>query len=113
MWMWELMQKARSQLLHGSGRIISTISVPDARIISKANGVNDSNHFWMLSSIDTSEGTRLRFRLKTNGLTSTLIASSGTLQTVWTHAAAVYDGIHAVIQGWRGMEIWRRAGDRE
>jgi hypothetical protein len=69
------------------------LSSRDARIISKANGVNDSNHFWMLSSIDTSEGTRLRFRLKTNGLTSTLIASSGTLQTgVWTHVAAVYDG---------------------
>src|SRR5690606_20345513 len=33
------------------------------------------------------------FRLKTNGLTSTLIASSGTLQTgVWTHVAAAYDG---------------------
>ena len=69
------------------------LSSRDARIISKANGVNDSNHFWMLSSIDTSEVKRLRFRLKTNGLTSTLIASSGTLQTgVWTHVAAVYDG---------------------
>jgi hypothetical protein len=69
------------------------LSAQDGRIISKANGLYDSNHFWMLSSISASGGPRLRFRLKTNGSTSTLIASTGTLETgKWTHVAAVYNG---------------------
>ncbi|MGC9326771.1 MAG: LamG domain-containing protein, partial [Candidatus Hinthialibacter sp.] len=64
----------------------------DARIVSKALGVNEDDHYWMLSTVD-SGGPKLRFRLKTNGNTSTLTASSGNLEPgVWTHVAAVYDG---------------------
>jgi hypothetical protein len=38
-------------------------------------------------------GNRLRFRLKTNGVTTTLIASSGNLPlNTWYHATATYDG---------------------
>ncbi len=45
----------------------------------------------MLSIVD---GPKLRFRLKTDGLTSTLVAGSGTLDLgVWTHAVATYDGV--------------------
>ena len=63
----------------------------DARIISKANGVNDADHWWMLSTIG--DGSGLRFRLKTNGTTHTLISSNGVIAAgQWRHVAAVYDG---------------------
>jgi hypothetical protein len=47
----------------------------------------------MLSTILQSGQTRLRFRLKTGGNTSTLIANSGALvENQWMHVASVYDG---------------------
>ena len=47
----------------------------------------------MLSTIENGADTRLRFRLKTDGVTSTLIASSGNLpRTPGCMLAAVYDG---------------------
>ena len=62
----------------------------DARFISKASGQNDSDHYWMVSTLNES---KLRFRLKAGGTTETLISSAGTLTAdVWTHVAAVYDG---------------------
>lgn len=81
----------------------------DARILSKATGVNDSDHFWMLSTIDVSGHKRLRFRLKTDfGGTDVLQASSGDLTTnTWTFVAAVYDGLRmrlykdGQLVGWR------------
>ena len=46
----------------------------------------------MISTIQ-SDGMKLRFRLKTDGTTHTLIANSGTLSVgEWIHAVAVYDG---------------------
>jgi len=65
----------------------------DARILSKAVGHAEADHYWMLSLTESAGNLRLRFRLKTDGATSTLIASSGdiTLNT-WYHAAASYDG---------------------
>jgi hypothetical protein len=64
---------------------------PSARLISKATSTSESAHYWMLSTVDSSP--KLRFRLKTNGATTTLIASSGTLSAgVWTHVVGVYDG---------------------
>ena len=68
-------------------------NVHDARIISKASGTDEQDHYWMLSTIEKN-GYKLRFRLKTGGITSTLIASEGNLETnQWIHVAAVYDGI--------------------
>lgn len=65
----------------------------DKRLISKAVGTASNDHFWMVSTIASGNTTRLRYRLRTNGVTKTLIASSGDLSTdVWTHVAAVYDG---------------------
>ncbi|MDX1535852.1 MAG: LamG-like jellyroll fold domain-containing protein, partial [Candidatus Spechtbacterales bacterium] len=65
----------------------------DCRIISKATSTSEQDHYWMISTIKQSGETRIRFRLKTNGTTSTLIASSGPLSTnTWTHVAATYDG---------------------
>ena len=47
----------------------------------------------MLSTIRSGSKTGLRFRLKTNNKTKTLIASSGNLfENEWVHVAAVYDG---------------------
>lgn len=65
----------------------------DCRILSKATSTAEADHWFMLSAIASGAETRLRFRLKTGGTTTTLIASSGDLQLgQWQHAAAVYDG---------------------
>jgi hypothetical protein len=65
----------------------------DNRLVSKASSRSEQDHYWMLSTIDSGGVTRLRFRLKTDGTTSTLIAASGDISVgQWYHAAAVYDG---------------------
>ncbi len=67
----------------------------DCRIISKATGQQGQDHYFMLSTFSTNGGatTSLRFRLKTGGITTTLIANAGTIaNNQWVHAAAVYDG---------------------
>ena len=65
----------------------------DGRLVSKATGIMEADHYWMLSTTSSGGQIRLRFRLKTGGTTSTLIAGSGNLAaSTWTHAAAVYDG---------------------
>jgi hypothetical protein len=74
----------------------------DCRIISKSlNSDSESAHYWMLSTIEnpsTSNNWYLRFRLKTDGTTDTLIANSGLLSNdEWVHAAAVYNGSHMVL----------------
>ena len=65
----------------------------DCRILSKATGDSEGAHFFMLSTTRSGNETRLRFRLKTDDATSTLIAGSGDLPgNVFVHVAAVYDG---------------------
>ncbi|MEE9446094.1 MAG: LamG-like jellyroll fold domain-containing protein, partial [Cocleimonas sp.] len=65
----------------------------DCRIVSKASGTSEQNHYWMISTIRVGSATRLRFRLKAGGVTSTLIASSGNLTSgELFHVAATYDG---------------------
>ena len=65
----------------------------DCRILSKATGTAEQSIYWMLSTFKVGSQTRLRFRLKTNGITTTLIASSGNLSNGERfHVAAVYDG---------------------
>ena len=64
----------------------------EGRIISKAAGSTEQQHFWMLSLFE--DGSAVRFRLKTqNGETTTLV---GPISTValgqWSHVAATYDG---------------------
>jgi hypothetical protein len=66
----------------------------DCRILSKATSTAEADHYFMMSAIANGDETRLRFRLKTDGSTSTLIASSGDLPTgQWVQVAAVYDGL--------------------
>lgn len=65
----------------------------DDRIISKATGTGEQDHYWMLSPIKSGSDARLRFRLKAGGSTTTLISSSGNIQLdTWTHVAGTYDG---------------------
>ncbi|MEE9412742.1 MAG: LamG-like jellyroll fold domain-containing protein, partial [Methylococcales bacterium] len=65
----------------------------DCRIISKATGTATDDHYWMVGTTQVSGVTRLRFRLKANGSTKTLVASSGDLTNGdQFHFAAVYDG---------------------
>lgn len=65
----------------------------DARILSKSTGTAEQDHYWMLSTYIVSADRRLRFRLKTSGSTTTLIASSGNLPVnEWHHVAITYDG---------------------
>ncbi len=68
--------------------------VPRGRIIAKATGVNEDDTYWMLSTEPISRNRiRLRFRLRSGGNVSSLIASSGNLSAnTWVFAAAVYDG---------------------
>jgi hypothetical protein len=69
----------------------------DARIVSKATGTANNQHYWMLSTI-SSGGIKLRFRLKTSGSTTSFNASSGSLSSdVWTHVAATWDGYYMML----------------
>ncbi len=71
-----------------------SFAISDGRVITKADEWGENNHWWMLSTIASGGEIRLRFRLKTEGQsTTTLIASSGPLVTdEWQHAAATWDG---------------------
>ena len=72
---------------------LANCSSRDCRILSKATGVQSADHYMMLSTITSNGQTRLRFRLKTDGATKTLIASSDSVsENTWVHVAAVYDG---------------------
>ncbi|MGR9087268.1 MAG: LamG-like jellyroll fold domain-containing protein, partial [Gammaproteobacteria bacterium] len=72
---------------------LANCSFQDCRIISKATGIQEQDHYFMVSPVIVNSEIRLRFRIKTNGATSTLAASSGSLSNqTWFHVAAVYDG---------------------
>ncbi len=65
---------------------------PEGRIISKASGLSGNQHEWMISTIESSGEYRLRFRLKVDGMTKTLIANQGAILTdEWTHVSASFD----------------------
>ncbi len=62
----------------------------DARFISKASGSGDQDQYWMVSTLNE---TSLRFRLRTEGNTTTLVTVADVIQPdEWIHIAAVYDG---------------------
>lgn len=63
-------------------------STEDVRIISKATGTQEQEHWWMLSETDN----KPRFRLKAGGSTSTLVGTSTLPLNTWVHLAATYDG---------------------
>jgi hypothetical protein len=72
----------------------TAFSTGDARLIDKSSGVQEQDHVFMVSTMPVGSAQRLRFRLKTGGVTTTLTASSGDLSTnEWYHVAAVYNGV--------------------
>ena len=74
-------------------RNLANCSSSDCRILSKATSTAEADHWFMLSTIGSGSSAMLRFRLKTDGVTTTLIAGNGGLpEDTWVHAAAVYDG---------------------
>jgi len=75
--------------------------IHEARFISKASGVQDEDHYWMVSTLNE---TAVRFRLKAGGSTSTLISESGAVAlNTWHHIAATYNGsqMHLYVDGSR------------
>ncbi|HBG25885.1 MAG: hypothetical protein A2Y10_17840 [Planctomycetes bacterium GWF2_41_51] len=65
----------------------------DNRIVSKAAGTAEADHYWMLSTRRMGSEYFLRFRLKTDGITHTLQGASQTISIgQWTHLCATYDG---------------------
>ncbi len=73
-------------------RNLANCSSSDCRILSKATGTAEADHWFMLSTIAGGSSAVLRFRLKTDGTTTTLISGGGLPEDTWVHAAAVYDG---------------------
>ena len=72
---------------------LTNCAFQDCRILSKATGTAEQDHYWMISTLKVGSATRLRFRLKAGGTTSTLVASSGDLANdELFHIAATYDG---------------------
>ena len=83
-------------IVGGSGLTISAwmkaddFGIPDARLVSKATGVNEVDHYWMVS---TFRNNSIRFRLKSGGSTTTLISNKNVITAgVWHHIAVTYDG---------------------
>lgn len=71
-----------------------SFGISDGRIISKAEGVAEDEHVWMLSTFEN-QGIKARFRLKTESSvgTNTLVGNIPLSAGVWTHVAATYDGV--------------------
>lgn len=88
---------------------LNNCSFHDCRIISKAKGVLNKEHYWMVSTVRVGNKTRLRFRLKTKHTTTTLIAHSGDImEDELVHVAAVYDGAEMRLYK-NGVEVGRRS----
>ena len=61
------------------------------RLISKASGTAANDHVFMLGFIQSGSQTRLRARVRSGGVTTTLIAGNISAGA-WRHAAVTYDG---------------------
>ena len=62
------------------------------RFVSKAADSTEDGTYWMLGQANDGQNL-LQFRLKSGGVTATLIASDGNLPLdTWYHASATYDG---------------------
>ena len=68
------------------------ITTDDGRIVSKANGSNETDAWWQLSSTDVGADRYLRMRIKAGGTTTTFADSSVNLTTdQWYFAVGTYD----------------------
>ena len=65
-----------------------------AHIISKSDGLFSNDYFWMIRTQAVGMETRLRFLLRTQGLTTGLTGIGGNVPlNKWTLAAVTYDGV--------------------
>jgi len=67
----------------------------EGRILSKANGTGEQDHYWMLSADENGSGVIVpRVRLKAGNRTNTLLGSNSSelVNGQWAHVAATYDG---------------------
>jgi hypothetical protein len=63
------------------------------RFVAKASDSTEQGTYWMVGQTNATGQSRLRFRLRTGTVTSTLTATTGTLPiNTWYHVAATYDG---------------------
>ena len=68
------------------------IATDDGRFISKANGPNEGDAWWQLSTTDSGSNRYLRMRIKAGGTTTTFADSSVNLSTgQWYFAVATYN----------------------
>ena len=68
----------------------SSLDPDDGRLITKQTGVQEQDHYWMLSRYTNNA---LRFRLRTNGSVSKLVSDANLYSTnEWVLAVATYDG---------------------
>ena len=78
------------------------------RILSKAKGTANDDHYWMLSTRPDGANYRLGFRLRAGGSTTSYTAISGNLSPgTWTFAAAVYSGSYMILYK-DAVEVGRR-----
>ena len=69
---------------------VDNFNISDARIISKANGTSGTNHWWMISTFTDKS---IRFRLKTDGVTTTLVSLPNVLSVgTWHYIICRYNG---------------------
>ena len=82
----------------------------DCRIVSKAVGTREQDHYFMLSTMAKGRRTQLRFRIKIDGTTDTFAAGS-IQEGEWTHVAAVYGNgkVLLFVDGVR-VKRWSRSG---
>jgi hypothetical protein len=79
----------------------------EGTIISKASGTGAADHYWTLSTTQTSGDVRLRLRVKIGGQVHDVKASTGALQSdEWVLATAVYDGTKVLLYQ-DGVEVGR------
>ncbi len=77
----------------------------DPRMVSKANGGDNNDHWWMLSSSRISGNKFLRFRLKTTDGQATSELKAGSLEVnEWIHAVCWWDGTNMRIYK-NGVEV--------
>ncbi len=70
-----------------------SFSCDDARIVSKADGIQTADHYWMLSTIRTGGRMRLRGRVGAGWSAVTLSAWDGDLtENQWVFGAMTFDG---------------------
>ena len=77
----------------------------DPRMVSKANGGGNNDHWWMFSSSRISNEKFLRFRLKTNDGQDTSEIKAGSFEVgEWIHGAIWWDGTEMKIYK-NGVEV--------